>query len=279
MIKETVQKKKSNTSTENSRNLKLSIQFSLDGFSFCISDLDKNEDVFFTEYTFDSSLKTPNELLDKVITIFKSDKNLHADFKKVEVIHQNNLNTLVPNEYFIEENLKTYLDYNIKTLSTDFIAFDNIDVVDAKNVYVPYVNINNYLFQHFGEFEYKHHLSVFVEKIMAKKVAKKEITMFVNVSKHALDILITEENNLLFSNIFTYRTKEDFLYYILFVAEQLKLNPEEFPIYFSGEINKASEIYNICYTYIRNLFFIESSNILFDNLELPKHANFMLLYK
>ena len=133
---------------------KLSIQFNLDGFSFCITNNTTKEIVYFSEYLFEEQQITPESLLNKIEEIFKTDEYLQKDFSSVLVIHQNNLFTLVPDLYFSENKLSEYLNFNIKTLATDFIAFDDIQAVNAKNVYVPYVNINNFLFQNFGEFEY-----------------------------------------------------------------------------------------------------------------------------
>lgn len=268
--------KNSNISLNNSKENKLSIQFNLDGFSFCIHNSSTKKDVYFSEYTFEETLKTPEELLEKIKEIFKKDTILQKDFSEVQVIHQNNLNTLVPNEFFNETHLKTYLNCNIKTLATDFITFDEINTISANNVYVPYVNINNYFFQHFGEFEYKHHTTAFIEKIVKLSIAK-EKTMFVNVSKSSIDILVTENNTILLANSFNYNSKEDFIYYILFVAEQLQLDTDTFSLYFTGAISLDSDIYKIAFTYIRNIYFLESNNTIFTTLNMKKHTNYILL--
>ncbi|PQJ80926.1 hypothetical protein BTO18_05890 [Polaribacter porphyrae] len=271
-----MQKRSSKISLKNTKNIKLSIQFSLDGFSFCISDSSANKTVFFASYIFDKTLNTPEELLIKIQEIFKENKNLQLDFSSILVIHQNNLSTLVPNKYFREDLMANYLNYNIKTLKTDLFAFDDVQAIDAKNVYIPYVNINNYIFQNFGEFEFKHHKSVLIEKLLQLPLSL-EKKMYVDVSKSTFDIIVTHNKLLLFSNSFTYDTNEDFLYYILFVAEQLEMNTEMFQLYFTGDIEENSELYKISYTYIKNIFFLESNNPIFKVLNLSKHTNYILL--
>jgi len=278
-IEKTVQKKKSNTSIENTNNLKLSIQFSLDGFSFCISNLENEKDELFTEYLFDTQLKTPEALLEEIKPVFKNDKNLHLDFKNVNVIYRNNLNSLVPIAYFDENNLSQYLNFSIKTLKTDYIAYDTLKNTEANNVYIPYVNINNYLFQHFGEFEYRHHLSVYIDKLIDLNNEKDSKTMYINVDHKSFDIVVLKGKELLFSNIFSYKTKEDFLYYVLFVAEQLKLDTNSFNLFISGKINEDSELFKLCYNYIRNIKFLESNNSIFNFLEAKRYSNFILLHK
>lgn len=266
----------SNISLNNSKENKLSIQFNLDGFSFCIHNPSTKEDVYFSDYSFKETLKTPEELLEKIKGIFKEDTILQKDFNEVQVIHQNNLNTLVPSSFFNENHLKTYLSTNIKTLATDFITFDEIKTLSTHNVYIPYVNINNYFFQHFGEFEYKHHTTAFIEKIIKLNIAKEQ-TMFVNVSKNSLDILVIENNKILLANSFSYNSKEDFIYYILFVAEQLNLDTNMFSLYFTGIITLESDIYKIAFNFIRNIYFLESNNPIFNHLNIDKHHNYILL--
>ena len=255
---------------------KLSIQFNLDGFSFSIYNIISKKEVYFREYEFENSQVTPENLLLKIKDIFKTNTQLQNDFSSVIVIHQNNLSVLVPNRYFNKKELASYLNFNIKKLTIDYIAFDHLEGLESKNVYIPYVNINNYLFQNFGEFEYKHHSTVLIEKLL-NSTNNKEQTMFVNVSKTSLDIVVIENNQLILFNTFSYNTKEDFIYYILFVAEQLNLNVNEFSLHFTGKVNLEDAIYKITYKYIKNVYFLESNNPLFSELNIASHSNFILL--
>ena len=275
MIKQ-VQKKNSTISLKETKDIALSIQFNLDGFSFCISNFNTNKSLFFKAYKFDETLNSPEELLKKITKIFKSDANLQLTYSSVEVIHQNNLSTLVPNLFFDEKLLASYLNHNIKTLKNDFLTFDDIDALNIKNVYVPYVNINNYLFQNFGEFEYKHHNTLLLEKLLNVNNSD-EKTMYINVTKNTFDIIVLERKKLIFNNTFFYTTKEDFIYYILFTAEQLTLNTEKFKLYFVGEINLNDELYKITFTYIKNVFFLKSTNSIFKKLKIANHSNYILL--
>jgi hypothetical protein len=255
---------------------KLSIQFNLDGFSFSVYNIISKNEVYFREYEFENSQVTPENLLLKIKDIFNTDTQLQKDFSSVLVIHQNNLSVLVPNRYFNKKELASYLNFNIKKLTIDYIAFDHLEGLESKNVYIPYVNINNYLFQNFGEFEYKHHSTVLIEKLL-NSTNNIEKTMFVNVSKNSLDIVVLENNQLILFNTFSYNTKEDFIYYILFVAEQLNLNVNEFSLHFTGKVNLEDAIYKITYKYIKNVYFLESNNTLFSELNIASHSNFILL--
>ena len=257
MTKLIMQKRAINNITKENYRKLVSIQFSLDGFSFCITNSATKEIHHFSHYTFDKTLATPELLLTQIESIVKDNSLLHQDFETVNIIHQNNLCTLVPKAFYDETQVKEYLKYNIKILANDFIASDYIDKIAAYNVYVPYVNINNFFFQQFGEFEYKHHSTVLIDKLI-QHIAQEnpEKYCFINVAKTNFDMVVIENSKLLLYNNFSYATKEDFIYYILFTATQLKLDPETFSLQFLGAIEKDSELYKITYQYIRNVSFI-----------------------
>ena len=276
MINKNVIKKSSTISLRDTKDTKLSIQFNLDGFSFCITNNSSEEILYFSEYLFKEKKITPESLLKKIEELFKTDFYLQKDFSSVSVVHQNNLSCIVPNTYFSEDKLSEYLNFNIKTLTSDFITFDDIKSIKAKNVYIPYVNINNFLFQNFGEFEYKHHLTQFIEKLISINNSDKKV-VYVNVSSDSFDVVVIQNKQLYFSNSFSFETKEDFIYFILFTFEQLKLDVEEIQLYFTGDIELESELYTITYQYIRNVLFLESNNSIFKQLNCSKHSNYILL--
>ena len=273
MTKLIMQKRIINKISKDSYRKHLSIQFSLDGFSFCISNFLTKEIQHFGGYIFDKSVTTPEFLLKEITNVINENSLFNQNFEAVSIIHQNSLSVFVPTPLFNQNELKTYLDYNIKTLSDDFITFDSLSQLDIKNVYVPYVNLNNFFFQKFGEFEYKHHATVLVDKLISYSKNSLSKHFFVNVSKSCFDIVVIEKSKLLFNNSFNYNSKEDFIYYILFTAEQLQLNPEVFLVSFIGDINTDSELYKIAYQYIRNINFIAIETSFFDDYsEVIKHA-------
>ncbi|MFY0629691.1 MAG: DUF3822 family protein [Flavobacteriaceae bacterium] len=254
---------------------KLSIQFSLDGFSFCISNFN-DETYQFTSYTFEEKSNSPEAILENLKDIFKKDASLQDDFETVQVIHQNNLNSFVPTTYFKEDALKSYLKFNIRTITTDLIVYDDLEELDCKNVYIPYVNINNFLFQNFGEFEYKHHSTLLVQKLVS--VSNANSSFYIHVNESFFDIVVINEQKLTFYNSFEFTSKEDFIYYTLFTLEQLKIDPDTIQVTLLGDINDQSELYQIAYKYIRNCHFLKVDTSIVDAEKgLYQHSNFILL--
>ena len=233
-------------------NNELSIQASLNGLSFCIVDKFINSPIYYNHIPFNKK-QTPDKILDILKVELSNEAIYDKDFHSVRVIHDNELSTVVPKPLFNEELIADYLKFNSRILRTDYITFYEIALSDNVNVYIPYININNYIYEKFGEFVYHHFSTILLEKLLATHKNSTGALMFahISVNRH-FEIIVIDEGKLKLYNSFEYASKEDFIYYILFVAEQLELNPEEFELQLIGNSDGHSELYKIAYTYVRN---------------------------
>ncbi|WP_339916691.1 DUF3822 family protein [Yeosuana marina] len=239
--------------SKNILNQELSIQVSLSGLSFCILQRDTNTITYIKHIVFDKKLN-PFEVLDQLKHQFNTENELQNTFKNVQVIHANELSTLVPKPLFTEDNLADYLKFNSKILKSDFIAYDSIVINDSVNVYVPYVNINNFIYDLCGSFTFRHSSTILIENILSIEKNSSIKKMYVNVNKLTFEIVVLNKNKLVLYNTFEYTTKEDFIYYVLFTAEQLELNPETFNLIFLGDIDAKDELYIVAKKYVRFVF-------------------------
>jgi hypothetical protein len=229
------------------------------------------------ECSFDNENITPQKQLDFITNEFKNNALLNQEFTSVSVTHSNNLSTFVPLPFFNKDNLREYLQYNLKVLENEFITYDTLESAEIANVYIPFVHINNYLFDRFGSFEYKHTSSVLVETLLKENLLNDKTHFFVNVETGIFQIVVLKNKKMEFFNTFNFKTKEDFIYYILFTAEQLNLNPTAFQLTFLGAIEKESELYEITYKYIKNIDFIQVDFLLSEDVKISNHSHFTLL--
>ena len=255
----------------------LSIQLSLDGFSFCVYHKTQHKIGTFGLYEFDNSTGSPYKQLECIKELFDREKLLQLNYKSVFVTHFNNLVTQVPKPLFNKNKLASYLHYTVKVLENDFIAYDELNNSEIINVYIPFVNVNNFLLDTYESFDYKHSSTVLIENLLNQYKNSEGSFCFVNVTGHHFEIVVIKNKKLELFNFFSFNTKEDFIYYILFTAEQLNLNPEEFELILMGDIEKESELYDIVYQYIRNVKFYVPDNAAFQLNEMPSHSNFTLL--
>lgn len=250
---------------------KLVLNVSLSGFSFAVMNLLSEEVLMLKEVCF-SKFENPNNTLECYKTAFTEYAELNQKFDQVLVLHNNNLSSFVPTALFDQEHLGDYLQYNIKTFSTDFFAFDTLENYQINNVYVPYVNINNFLIDVYDSFDYKHHSSVLVEKLLDASKNDDDKQMFVHFHEKSFEIIVIRNQKLLFYNSFDFVTKEDFAYYLLFTIEQLEINPEFVTLKLLGHIAEEGELFKVAYTYIRNVSLFDIS-VVQEHNSLDKYEN------
>lgn len=235
---------------------KLSIQVSLNGLSFCVFDIITNKILVYNSVIFKQ-----NEVIEgQLWNAFVNNTVLSKPYDEIIVVHDNNLNTFVPKPFFDADNIASYLQYNVKVFETDFFAVDEINTYEINNIYVPFVNINNFLLDQFESFNYKNTNSILVQKILDQSKNVDEKQVFVHFQQNHFEIIVVNNQQLLLFNSFEYATPEDFIYYILFTFEQLQLNPEIIPISLFGNISKEDSFYKLAYKFIRNCNLLDVSN-------------------
>ncbi|MBC7607214.1 MAG: DUF3822 family protein [Burkholderiales bacterium] len=258
---------------------KLSIRVSLNGLAFSCSDTLNHTLLSFNEIAFDTS-DPSKKIEDRYASAIKQHQALQESYDEIVVLHDNNLSTFVPTALFDEQFLGSYLQYNTKVFETDFFASDEIAPYQMNTVYIPYVNINNFFVDEFGTFTYKHANTILVSKLLdlSKNVDDKK--MFVHMNAQHFEIIIVQNQNLLLFNSFDYKTPEDLIYYLLFTAEQLNLNPETLKLEFLGDINEEDAFFKIAYKYIRNVSLFDVSDLQLNNpFSSAEHRKHFILFQ
>jgi len=231
---------------------KLSIQVSLDGLSFCILDTVNNTIVASKHKHFGKEL-SPYQLQKELQEMIREYRIRDYGYSAVVVIHKNPLFSLVPKDLFDEKELANYMKFNVKILANDMMAYDEIEQQDMVNVYVPFMNINNYIYELFGAFDYLHNGTVLIQALLQSHTDSREPVCFVHSAEDQMDIIVLENRKLLYFNSFGYETKEDFIYFLLFTMEQLQLDPASVRVRLFGTIEEGDPYYEICYRYIQNV--------------------------
>ena len=193
------------------------------------------------------------------------------------MIYYNKSSTLVPSDLFDNKNSLNYLKYNTTIQINDLAANDLILDDEVNNLYIPYTDINNFIFERFKAFDFYHYSSLILNKFSKELIDKFSKKVFLNVNDRFVDIIYFDNKKLIFYNSFDYNSNEDIIYYLLFSFSELNIDPDKIHLACYGLIDLQSELYELIYTYIRNVELIESekidgidSNILKSNILLTK---------
>jgi len=236
---------------------KLSLQIAATGMSFCVVDTLNGQVSNLNHIPFGKT--TPLE--DELWKAFVHHPELKLPYDDIVLLHDNSFNTFVPNALFDENYPGSYLQYNTRVFEADVFAIDKLTSYDMANVYVPLMNVNNYLVERLGSFEYKNTNSILVEKLLDASVNADEKQVYVHIQPTHFEIVVVRGNKLLLFNSFDYASPTDFLYCLLFTLEQLMLNPENIKMWLLGDIRTESPLFEAAYTYVRNVALFEPETL------------------
>lgn len=217
-----------------------------------LSNLEDNSILDYKRCNFNKKAITEN-LASKLDSFLNESKIDFSNVINVKLIISNNLSCLVPKELFDERLSLDYLKFNSKLIENDFASNDYIEELEIYNVYLPFVNVNNYLVQRFGSFEYYHSSTILLRKILKTTTNDSKTLFFTNIETESFQVIIFKNKNLLYYNDFEYQTKEDILYFLLFVIEQNKEIKSDTKLNILGDISENDKNYNFISQFIKNI--------------------------
>ena len=232
----------------NQQNLTLSV--SANFISLSVRDYLSNNLLKFDKKIFKTPLSVEN-INEEIQILLNSNNYENQKFDKIKLIQENNFFALVPDELYSSKEKTTYLKFKTEIKDDDFVAVDNLNNFKIKNVYIPYVNVNNYLVDLFNHIDYYHYNTELINKLFEIKTNEQ---FFVNVNNGKIKIVLFNEDSLGYFNSYDIENSSDIIYYILLTLKEYNL-----------EINKTEIVYIIDHDY-DNLF--DMSSNFFDNYKI-----------
>lgn len=226
-----------------------------------------------------SNILDLDQLADSLDLFYKESLLFNHRYGSVACIIVNNSSTIVPSPLFDFSKKALYLGFNIFLQSDKNIEVDDLKNLEAKNIFALPSNLKNKLEELQTNIRFHHFSSLLIEGLLIQNKNQPNKKLFVHVQPSHFEVLVFEGKGLLFYNTFNYFSAEDFLYYLLFVCEQMNLNPENIELIVLGELEKNSDIFTLTQKYIRNIKFGEradESHLSYQLQTLPKHFYFTL---
>lgn len=255
---------------------RLSILILQDGFSFLVLN-EYQAPLVFEHFKLEAT-SSVSELFKLLRSKINSQFLSYYAIKELEIIYGNPQFCIVPQEYFEESHLPHYLKYSSKLIEGDDFSYDEIKSIHGNTVYIPYININNYLFEEFGSFKFTHIVSGLVEDGSNESSVSAEY-LKIHVSRNQFYLAAFKNQKLQLANAFFFETAEDFAYYVLFSIEELNFNREDLIIDFTGNFynSEDNKAFSILSTYIRNMHFKNKEDLSGFEYKEGFHEHFNLI--
>lgn len=215
---------------------RLSIQLSLDGFSFSILDTIQNKVIYlFHQELFEAE---PDFLLKRLKAIYEESDLLQLPFKKTRIIIvAPNRTTLVPDEIFQAESASDYLNKTMIPLEHRVAKIAFLPAAKYWAVYEIPQLISRFLEEKHPDAEFLSNLNFSIPASSGSKTIMK-----VTVLKKHLMVSAIDEMGLNFHNSFLYDGENDMLFYILGSVKATATEPGI--VLLDGIVNKHTTIYH-----------------------------------
>lgn len=255
----------------------LSIQLMLDGFSFCVLDPISNEYIQF--YT--KKLSFEENLTKTLQQEIETNHLLKLKYQKVFILYQTHQITLVPSALYSDDNMGNYIDFCFRKNETidEKIFNKKVRMADSYCLFGIPNQITSIIDSNFNNVIYFCQTIPFIESILLNTSNKREVhQLHLNIQNSSFEALLTSGNDLKLHNVFKFQNKKEFIYYVLYIFEQLKLDTKETRVYMSGNIEKNNELYLLSKKYLKQLELSNSSryfkfSTIFRNQPLQNHLN------
>lgn len=184
---------------------------------------------------------------DEVLKELEINLNLRRNFKTVNAGFLTSFFSLTPESY-VSDDLQAMLNFSETEFEDSSLLKDN-PVYGSHFVFGISGPLKEKLENLFPNLFICHSGKVFLENLNPEGEKK----IHLNLIEHSLEIAVTEENQLMFYNLFETKTGEDILFYTLFAVEQLGLDPNKIDMRTYGELLPITKVYQILRKYIRNI--------------------------
>lgn len=226
----------------------LSIQVSLDGFSFLVIHPVEKKIVACKNMPVQISSE---KLIARHLKEWVETESLFLNpFNKVFVYFFSEKFTLIPNEFYSEEHTADLVSSLFGADTDSVILANNIESVNAR-IYFPVMNeITGMLYYYFPRAIYIHPVTNILQiPFPSEKLNQSALITF----KKNFYLVVKKNNKLLLANSFQFSHPNDLIYIILNTFQQLETSRSETELFISGLFSERTSVTGLLKPYFENI--------------------------
>ena len=224
----------------------LSIHSYKNGFSFCTSEsIDFQETFYFNEET--------RQIFESLLHY--SPKKQYED---IQWICHDGPCLFIPKPLFSERKLQDYWQFFAPKSSNGKLVYDQNEVEKLIFMYEERPLVFDYLKAHAKTLERTHYHKTLFDCILLKLAEHPGNKVYIHLSKDSFDVFVFKGDLFELYNTFELISEETFLYYLFFIVEQMKWDPDEFSMIFMGEFEPFRKYYEATKIYQNAVFFLST---------------------
>ena len=259
----------------------LSIELLPDGFSFAILDVSSFSYQVLLAGESPEGRVGSGGVLRSLLDDPQAGDLLRRPFLKTTVSCFTSQLTLLPNELFIKGDQELLHRFSCRLPEGHTIRIDRMNNLQGFGVYSLPGSLLDTLDEAFPGHRLWNTGSALIESMLANvRMEALKVDLILHVRRGYFDLILLENNRLVFYNAFSYRIFDDLMYFLFYVLEQFEMDPKRLNTLLAGELSMDSEPYGMLSGYLGKVDFIGRNDAYrysrgFD--ELPHHAHYNLL--
>jgi hypothetical protein len=238
------------------RNYELAFFLGETGMTFCLLDVRRNKYIGLQQLSRTGSGESGKiaawpGFLESVLAGYPW---LLAPFRQIRAGYDGMRATLVPAALFDPGEKENYMNFNFTPGPGEQVLYDHLQSMDACQLFTIPADILGTVKKHFPGTRIVHMASVLIETIRINyKNRISSPRVFLHLRGRICDIMIFDGRQLNYFNSFAIQGPEDVTYYLIFVMEQLNLNPETVPLVLLGGVAEEPGLDELLARYVRHV--------------------------
>ncbi|WP_207430994.1 DUF3822 family protein [Sabulibacter ruber] len=179
-------------------------------------------------------------------------------WQQIRVGVKNQQFTLIPETLFDLNAREEYLKLNaVVEPEVELVHHHEHPRLELVNVFTVPTVLQSWLTTQFqgSPMEFVHQTSALMEGFLHMAERSSRPQLYVYVDKNYVTLVVLQGLKLEFCNSFYFTTAEDFIYYVLFVLQEKKMNPDQDKVMVWGELLLDSVLHEMLRRYIRHVQF------------------------
>ena len=246
----------------------LSIQISLDGFSFSVFSSRENKIICFKLTPL--KISSENLILPHFSEWINNEEIIRKKYKQIILLYFTIEFSLIPENLYSSQLVKEATNHLIAENEHKQVEITTLEEsgIPAKLVFYIPEKLKLILNQNFPSATLIHPVQLLVKENQKGNKRNRSVLLY---HKKSFILVVSREENILFANGFNIEHINDLVYFVLNVLMQLNLNLKETDFYISDALTKTPELLDILRPYIPEISYLPPSNS-FENAEMVSNS-------
>ncbi|MDR1341382.1 MAG: DUF3822 family protein [Prevotellaceae bacterium] len=214
------------------KDYRLSIQVSLNGFSFCIYDADKQKHVVLKNFPYSENIADVNFWVKEINRIMENMTDIPAVKTPVKCLFISRKNVLIPKSVFSVNSIRSYVSFFFQLDELDEIHYRYIPEIEGYCCFALPSPVVSKIISRFDKPD-------FFNQAYQTICRAKDVDTGMNIvfCGNFMDVSVFKDSRLVMNNSFEIFDVKDTVYFISAISDKFGL--KDMPVHISGDISNS----------------------------------------